>query len=223
MITKKKTVLIVEDHPITLIGMKDLINLTSAFQVISTAGDGEEGWSAYLKMLPDVIILDIDIPRLNGIELASRILNKHPHANIIILTNAISTTDLYRAKFLKIRGILLKNSAVADIERCIKSVTRGGTFFSQKLLLGQLDDRTQRAADSSTLTEVGRLTKAEKVVLRLVAENKTTKTIANDLSKSPETIKNHRKNICKKLKLKGNYSLLGFAMKYKYFLLEEHA
>jgi len=205
-------ILIVDDHPLFCNGLRQVIQGDPRFELVGEAADGEAAWLAIQKMKPDVAILDVNLPKLTGLEVAARIQKKRLSTRVIILTMFKEEDLINRALDLGVNGFVLKDNAVTDIVNAISTAAEGGHYLSPAVS-GFLVNRRNRAT-ALTLRKPGLedLTKAECRILRLVAENKTSRAIAAELGISPRTVEAHRANICTKLNLHGSHSLLQFAL-----------
>lgn len=193
-------------------GLRQVIQGDPRFELVGEAADGEAAWLAIQKMKPDVAILDVNLPKLTGLEVAARIQKKRLSTRVIILTMFKEEDLINRALDLGVNGFVLKDNAVTDIVNAISTAAEGGHYLSPAVS-GFLVNRRNRAT-ALTLRKPGLedLTKAECRILRLVAENKTSRAIAAELGISPRTVEAHRANICTKLNLHGSHSLLQFAL-----------
>jgi DNA-binding NarL/FixJ family response regulator len=202
----------VDDHPLFCNGLRQVIQGDPRFELVGEAADGEAAWLAIQEMKPDVAILDVNLPKLTGLEVAARIQKKRLSTRVIILTMFKEEDLINRALDLGVNGFVLKDNAVTDIVNAISTAAEGGHYLSPAVS-GFLVNRRNRAT-ALTLRKPGLedLTKAECRILRLVAENKTSRAIAAELGISPRTVEAHRANICTKLNLHGSHSLLQFAL-----------
>jgi len=203
-----KTIKIItaDDHPLFLKGLRDTLVEESDFEVVDLASDGQQALEKIEKWQPDVATLDLDMPMMNGIEVSKIILNKYPNIKIILLSMHKDTDIIRAAMALGIHGYVFKDDAVNDLVSAVRTVFGGGNYISV--------DSTKRSFFLNESHElIGDLTKMEKLILREIAKQKTTKQIADENFISNKTVENHRANICKKLNLHGNNSLLKFAIK----------
>ncbi len=185
------TIVIADDHPILLTGNKAFLE-SKRFHVVATAMDGNEAYNAIITHLPDIAILDYDMPKLTGIEVAQQCITKQISTKIIILT-------LYKQEAIlnevgnTIQGYLLKEDTLQEIEVCIRQVLSGKTFVSKKIDEG--------IHFSSTNEGLDKLTNAESKILRYLAKNFSSSQIAEELFISKRTVEKHRSNIIKKLEI----------------------
>jgi two-component system, NarL family, response regulator DegU len=203
-----KTIKIItaDDHPLFLKGLRDTLVEEADFEVVDLANNGQQALEKIEKWQPDVATLDLDMPILNGIEVAKIVLKKYPNIKIILLSMHKDADIIRAAMALGIHGYVFKDDAVNDLVSAVRTVFGGGNYISV--------DNAKRSfflQDNNEL--IGELTKMEKLILREIANQKTTKQIADDHFISTKTVENHRANICKKLNLHGNNSLLKFAIK----------
>ncbi|HEX2958077.1 MAG TPA: response regulator transcription factor [Chitinispirillaceae bacterium] len=205
-------ILIADDHPIFLKGLREVIESDKSLKVVSVAHNGQSAVTAFQSdKRIDVVILDIDMPRMNGLEAAGAILRIRGDVPIIILTMHKDKALFLKALEIGIQGYLLKENAVVDVISAIYKVAEGNTYLSPELSI-HLFKRNKPATENENL--ISTLTQAEKKILNLVAEYKSSKEIAALLFISEKTVFNHRMNICKKLNLTGKNSLLRYALEH---------
>lgn len=202
---------IVDDHPLLRHGLRDFVAQNSRFKIIGEASNGEEALQNLGSLKPNIVILDIDMPRLNGLDTLRAIREQSFPIKVVILT-MYKEEDMFNAAMdLGARAYLLKENAATDIVAALEKVDRGETFFSAMMLeAGQR--RSNRVRELLTSKpQIESLTPAERRILKLVGEDLTSKEIADRLKLSVRTVDNHRQHICNKLKLHGTHSLLKFA------------
>lgn len=213
------TIIISDDHPIVRKGLREAIEEDEKLRVVAEAGNGKEAIEAIEKFNPQVTILDVDMPVMNGFEAAREIKAKGFSTEIIFLTMHRDEDMFNEAIDLGAKGFVLKDSALTDIVECIKTVASNNHYTSHALT-AFLINRSRRAVK---LTEhqptINDLTPTERRVLKLIAENLTSKEISEQLFISPRTVEKHRENICQKLNLQGSHSLFKFAVQHKSELL----
>ena len=208
----KVKVLIVDDHPLFRSGLRQVIESDPSFQIIGESGDGEAALELIQKEKPDVAVLDVNLPGLTGLEIAHKLKAGQSPTRIIILTMHKDEETCNRALDIGANGFVLKENAVGEILKAIAVVARGEHYLSSSIS-GYLVRRRNRA-ESLVNQKPGLddLTKAERRILKLIAEKKTSREIAAQLFVSPRTVEAHRANICTKLALTGSHSLLQFAL-----------
>jgi DNA-binding NarL/FixJ family response regulator len=205
------TILIVDDHPLLRRGLRDVIAEHPLFRVIGEASDGDEAIQLVGELKPDIAIVDIDMPRLSGLELLRQFREKSSAVKAIILT-MYKEEDVFNAAMdLNAKAYVVKDNAANDIVAALEKVTRGESYLSPVMLeAGQRrSNRVQELLVNKPQLET--LTPSERRILKLIGEDFTSKEIANLLKLSVRTVDNHRQNICRKLNLHGTHSLLKFA------------
>ena len=205
-------VLIVDDHPLFRNGLRQVIQADARFELVGEADEGHAAWQAILEKKPDVVVLDINLPGLTGLEVARKIHEKKLRTRVIILTMIKEEALINRALDLGVHGFVLKENAVEDIVNAIVTAAKGEHYLSPAVS-GYLVRRRNRAEALAAHTPgLEDLTKAERRILGLIAEKKTSRQIAAELFISPRTVEAHRANISDKLRLHGSHSLLQFAL-----------
>jgi DNA-binding NarL/FixJ family response regulator len=210
--------LIVDDHPVFRRGLREIIEEHRQFEIVGEAADGAVGLQMAAVLQPDIIILDVDMPHLNGLEMARTLRKDRNPAQIVFLT-MYSDEDLFNAALdIGVKGYVLKENAGGEVVAAIMTVVAGGTFFSPAL--ATIGTRREDRVKSLLLSKpsLDSLTTAETRVLKLIAEDRTSKEIAELLKISTKTVENHRHNICRKLNIYGSHSLLKFAFDHKSYL-----
>jgi DNA-binding NarL/FixJ family response regulator len=206
-------VLIADDHPIFRDGLVRTIERDKSFAVVGQAGDGAEALRLIQELHPDVAVLDISMPGMDGLEVA-----KHAHGEAL-LTDIVILTMYKDAKYfntafdLGVRGYIVKDSVATELLACLRTVSSGQYYISPVIGHLLLERSGRTVAKSLPLGE--RLTPGELAVLRLVSENKTSREIAEKLYVSLRTVENRRAQICQKLGIKGHNGLLQFALENK--------
>jgi DNA-binding NarL/FixJ family response regulator len=208
---QETTILIADDHPLLRRGLRDVLGESSRFRIIGEAADGEEAMRLIANLKPHIVIIDIDMPRLNGLETIRELRNLAFPLKIIILT-MYREEDMFNAAMdLGARAYVLKDNAATDVVAALEKVVQGDTFVSASMIDAgkRRRDRVQELLLSKPQIET--LTPSERRILKLIGEDFTSKEIADSLHLSVRTIDNHRQNICRKLNLHGTHSLLKFA------------
>lgn len=194
------------------------IEADSAIEIVGEAGDGEQALRLAEELTPDIIVLDIEMPVLNGLQVAQKIIKQHLPVDIIFLTMYKEEDMFNEAMNIGVKGYVLKENAVSDIVDSIKSIASGRYFLSPNIseFLVNKSDRVRSLLRKKPQLE--NLTATERKVLRLISEIKTNKEIGDTLNISYKTVENHRSNICNKLEIHGSHSLLKFAIENKTIL-----
>lgn len=209
--TQEVTILIVDDHPLLRRGLHDVLGESSRFRIVGEAADGEEAMHLVVTLKPQIAIVDIDMPRLNGLE-TIRALRQLPFSVKPIILTMYREEDMFNAAMdLGAKAYVLKDNAANDILAALEKVIRGEMFLSPSMLDAgkRRSDRVQELLLSKPQLET--LTPSERRILKLIGEDYTSKEIADLLHLSVRTVENHRLNICHKLDLHGTHSLLKFA------------
>jgi len=209
-------ILIADDHPIFLFGLKSIIESVENIQVDYVVSDGVHALEMINVNKPDVAILDIDMPGLNGIEVTRKVKELALESKVIILTMHKDEAIFNLALDSGASGYVLKDNAAADIVNSIQTVVAGDYFISPHII-GFYNNRKE-GRYNNIINSINGLTNSEKKVLKLIAENKSSNDIAEQLLVSSKTVQNHRFNICKKMELEGVNSLLSFSLQNKYII-----
>ncbi len=207
--------LIADDHPLFRQGLRKTLEAEPGFQIVQEAGDGPSALRGIRASSPDICILDIQMPGLDGLEVVRQMQAQHLRAEVVLLTMYKEEDLLNTALDLGVKGYVLKESAITDIVDSVRSVVRGQRYLSPTLSDFLVSRRVAAEALQSAKPGLRRLTPAECRILRLIAQDKTSKEIADELGLSPRTIENHRSNICEKLNVHGIHSLVKFAYENK--------
>jgi two-component system, NarL family, response regulator DegU len=211
-------ILIADDHPLMLQGLKMVLNDVEWCSNCEQAKDGEEAYSKLISGNFDVAVLDVEMPKLSGLEIARKISAIKTETKIIFLT-MYKDEDLFNeAMDCGAKGFVLKENAVNDIINCISEVLEGNYYISP-LISGYLVKHLNKQNNLEKIApSINNLTISERRILKLISENKTSKEIAEEFSISAKTVENHRNNISKKLNLQGSHSLLKFAITNKHLM-----
>jgi two-component system, NarL family, response regulator NreC len=208
-------VLLADDHGIVRRGLHYLLERSPEFQVVGEASDGREAVKMSEELSPDVVVMDIAMPNLNGIEATAQILKKNPAVGVIILSMHSDEAYLVRALSAGAKGYLLKDSAEADLIRAVQAVSEGRPFFSPAIAETLLEDYMRRLKQHNLTDSYDLLTDREKEVLQLLAEGKSNKEVATLLDLSLYTIETHRSNLMQKLGLHNTAEIVLYAVRKK--------
>ncbi len=211
--------IIADDHPIVRQGLRQAIEADARLKVLTEAGDGRAALEAIEKYQPQVAVLDIDMPLMDGFAVARAVREKKLNVEMVFLTIQRDEDMVNEAVNLGVKGYVLKDSALTDIVSCIKSVAKGQHYASSALTSYLIKRSSRAAALTEEKTGIKDLTPTERRVLKLIAEYKTSKEIAEELFISYRTVETHRANICQKLDLRGSHVLIKFALAHKSELL----
>jgi DNA-binding NarL/FixJ family response regulator len=206
----------VEDHHIVRQGIRQLLKLHDHYDVVGDAGDGASAIEKIKRLLPDVVVLDISIPKINGIETAKQIRSIDPDIKIIVLTMYETKDIITRMLDIGVSAYLNKESTDTDLVAAIEATMGGQMFFSpsvSKVMAEKLTNRTDDICASEVNEEAyDKLTGREKTILYMVAEGYCSKEIAKHLSISINTVNNHRANIMKKVNIHDAVGLTKYAI-----------
>lgn len=211
-------ILVADDYPVVRKGLKAAIEEDSSLKVIAEAGDGEEALELIKKHAPQLSILDIDMPKLDGLAVAKEVKRLKFNTELMFLSFH-KDEDIVRAVLaLGGKGYLLKDSAMQEIVVAVHSVMSGKTYMSSAIAIQLLQGGGSSSISAPGNSLVRGLTASERRILRLIAEGLSSKEIGNELSIHYRTVENHRTNICRKLKIEGANALLRFAVQNKELL-----
>lgn len=208
-------VLIADDHAIVRKGLRSLFDAASGVTVVGEAGDGREAVRLAAELEPDVVVMDIAMPQLNGIDAAGQIVKKNPKIGVIILSVHSDETYVLRSLSAGARGYLLKDSAEDDLLRAVELVAAGKPFFSPSIARTLLEDYLRNLQQRGLEDSYDLLTDREKEVLQLIAGGRSNKEIATLLDLSPYTVETHRNNLMQKLNLHNTAEIVLYAVRKK--------
>ena len=209
----KLKILLADDHALLRLGLKKILEERSEWQVIAEAGDGRTAVRQTLELSPDVVVLDIGMPLLNGIEVTRQIIRRLPSIGVLILSMHADEAYITQALRAGARGYLLKDSAGTELIRAVSAVAAGKSFFSPAVAKVMLDDYVQRLADKGIEDRYELLSEREREILQLVAEGHSSKGVAELLSISPATVETHRAHILQKLDVHSTAELVLYAVR----------
>jgi DNA-binding NarL/FixJ family response regulator len=207
----KIRVILADDHPVYRDGLKRMLDQDPALELVHETGDGADALAQARQLKADVVLLDVNMPRMGGLEVARE---RHRHGdlfNVIFLTMHREEDLFHQAMELGVKGYVLKDSASADILKAVHAVVTGQRYLSPSL--SEFVFNRARGGKRLRTAHPGldALTASECRILKLIASDRTSKEIAEDLGLSPRTVENHRTNICNKLGIHGSHALLKFA------------
>ena len=209
---KKIKLLLVDDHPIVLEGIKSHLSAQDGFEVVGDAADGEEAIRQARRLLPDIILMDISMPHMNGLEAMTLLRKEVPNAKVLVLTMHDKKEYISQIFRLGARGYLLKDTSPAELVQAIKSIYAGELVFSStvsRILVGELVSEWEKELKRPRSSE---LSEREREVLVLIAEGHSNKEIADRLLVGVRTIETHREHIMRKLNIHTVASLTKFTI-----------
>jgi DNA-binding NarL/FixJ family response regulator len=205
---KRIRILLADDHAVVRQGFKMILDAQADMEIVGEAGNGREAVELAEQLRPDVVVMDVSMPELNGIEATRRLTSSVPRARVVALSmhkDSVYVREILRAGA---RGYLLKDSGAADLVAAIRAVASGESYLSPAVSNAVLDDYRRQATNPIDL-----LTSREREVLQLLAEGKTNKEIAGVLNLSVYTVEAHRGRILEKLNLHSIGELVRFAVR----------
>jgi two-component system, NarL family, response regulator NreC len=206
-------ILLADDHNIVRQGIRKILEDQPDWEVVAEAGDGREAVRQALELRPDIAILDIGMPLLNGIEAASQITRRAPQVKVIILSMHPNEAYITRALQAGAKGYLLKDSADDDLIRAVNLVSQGKSFLSPAVTKVMLDDYVRHLAERGVVDRYESLSEREREIFQLVAEGRSSKEIADLLFVSPNTVETHRAHIMEKLDVHSAVELVLYAVR----------
>jgi DNA-binding NarL/FixJ family response regulator len=206
-------ILIADDHDVIREGIKSILAPHSEYEVVAEAGDGEEAKELTRKFKPNIIFLDITMPKISGLDIIEQIRYISPSTKIVIITVHKTGAYVLRALRLGINGYINKDNVVQELIPAIRRIIQGGVFLGAQVSEYLAEAVGQAGSAASLGVEI--LTEREQDVLRLVAEGKTAKQIAQDLYLSRRTVENYKNSILRKLNLHKTTDLIKYAIENK--------
>ena len=209
-------IFIADDHPIFRKGLREVIESAPGMKVLSEAEDGNTALRKIEELQPDVVVLDVDMPEMNGMETAKEIQKRKLKTNVIFLTMYKEEELFNEALDHGVMAYILKDNAAREILNAINAVMKNEYYICPSISNYLVNRNVKEKRLTKVKPGIEDLTPSEKQILRLIAESKTSKEIADDLHISFRTVENHRTNICTKLDIHGSHSLLKFAFDNKH-------
>jgi two-component system response regulator NreC len=209
-------IFLADDHELIRTGIRNLLGSNKDFQIVGESGDGEETIRKVREIKPDVVVIDISMPGMSGIEVTRHLREKFPAVKVLVLTMHENVEYVYQIYKSGAGGYLLKNAGKDEITSAIYAVARGEKFFSPRIselmisgYMKQAERRDSQEPDSS-------LTKREEEILRLIAKGMNNQQISGQLFISPRTVDTHRTNIMQKLDIHDAANLVRYALEHGY-------
>lgn len=208
-------ILLADDHAVVRKGLRFLLKSEPGMEVVGEAGNGREAVKLAEELNPDVVIMDIAMPELNGIDATAQIVKRNPNIGVIILSMYSDESYLVRTLMAGAKAYLLKDSAEVDLVRAIQAVAKKKSFFSPAIAQTLLADYLQKLQQKGLQDSYALLTDREKEVLQLLAEGQSNKEVASHLNLSLYTIESHRSHIMQKLNLHNTAEIVLYAVRKK--------
>ncbi len=213
--TGRTRILLADDHGIVRQGLRSVLSRDTDFEIAGEASGGREAVVLAAKLQPHVVIMDIAMPDLSGIEATTQICKESPEIKIIILSMHSDETYILRALNAGAKGYLLKDSAEVDLVRAVHAVCKGRPFFSPEITEVLLEDYMRALQQRKLQDSYDLLTGREKEVLQLLAHGKSNKEVATALDLSTNTVESHRASLTKKLNLHNTAEIVLYAVRKK--------
>lgn len=213
MKNSKTNIIIVDDHKIFRDGLLLLLDNFDFVKVIGQAANGEEFLSLIETKVPDIVLMDINMPKMNGIEATQRALQKYPELKIITLTSFADDEYIEQMVSAGVEGYMLKRSDIEDFEKAIKKVAKGGSYFSEEIIkvITLKLHKTKKMKSQNKVNS--KLTSREKQILNLICKGLNNEQIAEQVFLSPKTIEKHKSSLFQKTETFNTVNLVIYAFK----------
>jgi RNA polymerase sigma factor (sigma-70 family) len=207
-------VFLADDHTVIRDGLRFMLEAQGDITVVGDAADGRQAVNQVQKLKPDVVIMDIAMPELNGIEATQQIRQTCPSTQVVILSVYSNAEHIFRALQAGARGYLLKESAGKEVVSAVRTVRVGRRYLSRKIAETMIDDYVHQRESTEAKSPLERLSPREREVLQLVVEGKSSKEIANIIHLSPKSVETYRSRLMQKLNVKDLPGLVKFAIQH---------
>jgi DNA-binding NarL/FixJ family response regulator len=214
-VTKPIRLLLADDHTLVRAGMRTLLGTLSDVEVVAEASDGREALRLVEQHRPDVVLMDVTMPELNGLEATARVAKDFPETRVIMLSMHASEEYVLQALNAGAAGYLLKESDIAELELAIKAVARGESYLSPAVSKHVIANYVRRTGgeNNGPANEPDLLTPRQREVLRLIADGRSTKEIARILNVSVKTVETHRMQLMERLGIHDVAGLVRYALR----------
>lgn len=202
-----------DDHTLMRQGLRKILEERPDWEVVAEVGDGREAVRRAVALKPDVAILDVGMPQLNGIDATQQIVRKVPETRVLILSMHSDEVYVTRALQAGATGYMLKDSAGKDLLKGVAAVAAGQSYFSPAVARLMLDDYVRRVAGNSVADRYETLSEREREIFQLIAEGRTNRGVAELLTISPATVETHRAHILQKLDIHNTAELVLYAVR----------
>jgi DNA-binding NarL/FixJ family response regulator len=207
-------VFLADDHAVVRDGLRLLLEAEEGISVVGDASDGRKAVREVKRLRPDVVVMDIAMPELNGIEATRKVRESCPSTKVIILSMLYTKEHVFRALQSGARGYLLKESAGREVVKAVRTVHAGRRYLSQRIADTVIDDYIHRRQAAPARSPIEQLSSREREILQLVVEGKSSARIAEILYISPKTVETYRSRLMKKLGISDIPSLVKFAIQH---------
>ncbi len=205
--------LLADDHSVVRQGLRVWLEKSGFVQVVGEAADGREAVALAEELKPNVVLMDIAMPLLNGIEATAQIMKRNPETNVIILSMHTDEGYILRSLGAGAKGYLLKESTESDVLPAVRSVCAGKPYFTPSIARLLLEDYMRMLKQNNAQDSYDLLTEREKEVLQILAQGKSNKEVAQVLNLSPHTVDTHRTNLMQKLNLHNTAEIVLYAVR----------
>ena len=206
-------ILIADDHRLVAHGVRKILEEQPDWRVVAEASDGREAVRLCADLQPDVAVIDVSMPNLNGIDAAAQLAERVPNLKVLMLSMYSDEASIGRALRAGAKGYLLKDSADADLVRAVAAIAEGDSFFSPVIASRIVGDYVSRLSGAGVEDQLDRLSPREREVFQLVAEGRTNREIADLLGIRPATVETHRAHILEKLDIHNTAELVRLAIR----------
>ena len=214
-------VLLVDDHIVVRQGLKALLSDEADIKVVGEADNGREAIDRLSELKPDVVLMDISMPGLNGIEATRQIKQRYQDVKVVVLSMHANEEYVFQVLQAGASGYVLKQSDSLEVLTAIRAAMAGGSFLSPPISRTVIDDYVHRAEARGRSSELELLTSREREVLQLLAEGLSNRAIADELNISVKTVESHRSNMMNKLELNSKTELIKYALRKGWAMLEK--
>ncbi len=204
-------VLLADNHNLVRAGLRALLHTIDGIQVIAEAGDGRDALRLIAEYQPDVVLMDIAMPEMNGLEATAHVVKEFPQVRVIMLSMHANEEYVLQALRIGAMGYLLKDAGISELELAIKAISQGETYLSPAVSKHVVANYLKRVGDESSSLE--QLTSRQREILQLIAEGKSTKEIAELLYISVKTVETHRMQLMKRLDIHDVAGLVRYAIR----------
>ena len=209
----KLRLLLGDDHTLFRHGLRKILEERLDWEVVAEVGDGREAVQKCVELKPDVALLDIGMPLLNGIDATQQIVRKVPETRVLVLSMYSDEAYVIRALHVGATGYMLKDSAGEDLLKGVEAAAAGQAYFSPAIARMMLDDYVRRASTAGAVDRYDTLSAREREIFQLIAEARTNKEVADLLDISPATVETHRSRILQKLDIHNTAELVLYAVR----------
>jgi DNA-binding NarL/FixJ family response regulator len=210
---KHLRILLADDHELVRAGIRELVQKLYGLEVIGEASSGRQALEMIESLMPDLVLLDIGMKELTGLEVAARVTRDFPAVKTLILSMHNNEEYVLRALRVGASGYMLKDSAITELKLAIETVRNNKTYLSPSISRSVIDSYLNRTAAPGKSTSLDKLTPRQREILQLIAEGRSTKEIAGDLNLSAKTVETHRAQLMERLDIYDIAGLVRYAMR----------